>query len=617
MEFFEYIAAHKLLAPAAVFIIGICAQWFAWRAKLPSIVVLLIAGILVGNIGLVDTDTLLGNLLNPIVSFSVAIILFEGSLGLEADVLKNIGRIVWNLNTIGVLITWLLGTAASYYILGFSLHLALLMSAIVTVTGPTAVLPLLNYVRPVGQITQLLKWEGILIAPVGALLSVLVFEAIMSTSGATTVSISVAIAVIKTIIYGGLIGLFSALLMSLILRKNWAPDYLQNPMALMMVLGSFAVSNELQNGSGLFAVTVLGIILANQKVANIKHIVEFKENIKTLLLSVLFILLAARLEISQLTTLGWSSMVFMAILIGVIRPLSVLASTWRSGLPKEEVIYLSFLAPRGIVAASISAVFALELAEAGFEGAEQMVPMVFIIILTTVIFCGLTAIPVAKMLGITGNPQGALILGAQPWGRQIATAIHNENLRVLMVDTDMSNIIQARKEGFETYYGDILSDLVLQDIVLTDLGHLLAMTRNNQVNSLAALHFQEIFGKEEVYQLCPSTTVTTVTTDGEQKRPVPQQLRGRLLFRAQDNYEFIDHLFEDNETEVITIDIKEKDFSPETYSHKKGHRLLPICVITEAGTLKMMNQDAPPEFRVGKRLIGVSYNKKWDELLNT
>ncbi|NBC04324.1 MAG: hypothetical protein GVY20_11535, partial [Bacteroidetes bacterium] len=415
-------AEHFLISITSIFVFGIGAQWIAWRFNLPAILLLLISGILAGPVfGLLDPDALMGDLFTPFISVSVAIILFEGGLSLRFSELKDSGGVIGNLVSIGVLITWIVISLSSYLILDFGVELSILLGAILVVTGPTVIIPLLRQVRPSGQVGSILKWEGIVIDPIGAMLAVLVFEVILTT-GVSAATSAILMSVVKTIFLGTLCGLAGAGIIYFILKKHMLPDFLQNPVSLMIVVLVFTVSNEFQHESGLWATTLMGIVLANQKAAYIHHIIEFKENLRVLLLSALFILLAARVELSELmANLNLKVLAFLAIIILIARPLSVYASSMFSNINWKEKLFLSWMAPRGVVAASISSIFAISLTQNGFEQASQLVPIVFIVIICTVAIYGLPAAWVARKLGVAKPvPNGLLILGAKDWSISIA-----------------------------------------------------------------------------------------------------------------------------------------------------------------------------------------------------
>ncbi|MCB1061453.1 MAG: cation:proton antiporter, partial [Verrucomicrobiae bacterium] len=310
---------ERLLYFSAVLLAGILAQWLAWRFKLPSILLLLATGFIGGQLydasEILETRTLFA-----IVSLSVAIIMLEGGLTLKFKELKEAGIPILRLVGLGSLITWLLSTVAAHYLAGFSWQVGLLLGAILVVTGPTVIGPLLRAVKPKKPVGAILKWEGIVIDPVGAVLAVLVFGALFSHGDAHP---SVAAGITRTLLIGGGLGWGAAYLLTLILRRHWVPDYLQSVVILVVALALFAISNHFQHESGLLTVTVLGIVLANQTHAKVRHIIEFKENLRTLLISSLFIVLGGRIGIDDIMLVWREALLFLAALIIVIRPASV------------------------------------------------------------------------------------------------------------------------------------------------------------------------------------------------------------------------------------------------------------------------------------------------------
>jgi len=411
------VSENIALQLAAIIVLGIGAQWLAWRVQLPSILLLLLLGFVVGPVaGYLRPNELLGALLLPLVSVSVAIILFEGGLSLNAVDLTHIRRVLLHLISVGVLTTWLVAALAAHYIVGLDAPLAFLLGAILTVSGPTVVLPLLRHVRPIGRVNSLLRWEGIVVDPVGATLAVIVFEVITARQVDQS-NLWVIGAVLKTILIGGALGVIGSRVVTLLLNRHWIPDYLQNPVTLMLVIATFTTANLLQAKSGLLAVTLMGIWLANQKTVSVKHIIEFKENLRVLLLSSLFILLAARLEIRQLTDFGFREIGFILALIFVGRPLAIALSTLGSQLSWRERLFLCWMAPRGIVAASVSSVFALQLKQAGYGQADQLVPLTFFVIVGTVVLYGLTAAPLSRWLQVAKPKTEVFLLVGAHAGR--------------------------------------------------------------------------------------------------------------------------------------------------------------------------------------------------------
>ncbi len=588
---------HLLIGLASIVVLGIGAQWLAWRLRLPSILLLLIFGFVAGpGTGFLDPNNLFGDLLLPLVSVSVAVILFEGGLTLRMAALREIG-VVRNLITIGLLVTWVIGTGAAHLFLGLDVGLAVLLGAILVVTGPTVIVPLLRHVRPRGQLGSVVRWEGILNDPIGALLAVLVFEAVLAGrfEGA---SAHAALGVLKAAFIGGTLGVLGAGVMILLLKRYWIPDFLQNPVSLMTVVTAFTVSNLLQAESGLLTVTVMGIVLGNQKTVPVKHIIEFKENLRVLLISVLFIVLAARLQIDDLRHISVSSLAFLAVLIFIARPAAVALSTLRSDLSWQERVFLSWMAPRGIIAAAVSSIFALKLAEAGHPQAGQLVPLTFLVIIGTVTIYGLTASRMARWLGVaTPNPQGALIIGAHSWARDVASVLQEEGYEVLLVDTDRRNISATRLAGLPAFYASILSDSALDEIELGGIGRLLALTSNDEANSLAALHFIPAFGRSDVYQLPP---------EGEGENgidEIPPHLRGRLLFGPHTTFTFFTSSFAAG-AEIKKTGITEQ-FDYDAFRSLYGERAIPLFLVSEGGDLIVFTADNPPTPKPGQSLISL------------
>ncbi len=588
---------HLLIAVASIVTLGIAAEWLAWRIHLPSILVLLLFGFLAGPIsGFLNPDLVLGDLLFPIVSISVAIILFEGGASLRLQDLREIGGVVRNLVTIGALASWLMGSAAAYYILGAGIAPALLIGAILVVTGPTVIVPLLRHVRPVRQVASTLKWEGILIDPIGAVLAVLVFEAVL----AGDVEAGTAVAIFglgRTIAVGAVAAAIGAGLLVLLIDRQWVPDFLQSPLSLTVVVAAFAASNVFQPESGLLTATLMGVALANQKRVDVKHIIEFKENLRVLLISSLFILLAARLQLDDLSGLGIRELAFLAALILVVRPVVVGLSTLGSEFSRRERILLSWIAPRGIVAAAVAAIFALELASAGYPGAERLVSITFLVIISTVTIYGLSAAPLARLLGVAQvDPQGVLIVGAHPWARAIASELQDEGITVRLADTNYRNIADARMEGLPVYYGSALTEAALDSIELEGIGHLLALTSNDEVNSLTALHFSEVFGDANVYQLPPEQLAAS------SKQIVSRHLRGRFVFDARATYWHMTARF-DAGALVKTTNLTEA-FDFQTFKQRYKDQI-PLFLIGEKGKLTTFTVLDPPEPDAGYRVLAI------------
>ncbi len=465
---------HFLLSLSSIIILGIGAQWLAWRLKLPSILLLLIFGFIAGPLtGFLNPNILIGDILLPIVSIAVAIILFEGGLSLKVKELPKIGGALIFLLTIGVTITGVITAIAAYTIIGLNWQISILLGAILVVTGPTVIGPLLRYIRPKRKVADILKWEGIVIDPIGALFALLVFEAIL-IGGFKDASVTVLLVIGKTLLFGGIVGVSFAFLLIILIKKFWIPDFLQETVTLSLVVAAFVCSNFLQHESGLFATTLMGIVMANQKQVTVQHILEFKENLSVLIISFLFIILSARLDLSVFENLSYTSLLFLLVLIFIARPLAVFVSTIRSEFTIKERIFLSWMAPRGIVAAAVASIFALRLSENNIPQTEFIVPITFIVIVGTVALYGLTAAPLARYLKVAqSNPQGTLIIGAYPWVIELGKLLISKGFAVAVIDTNRDSIYNAKMAKIPAYHGSALSEELFENIDLDGIGKLI------------------------------------------------------------------------------------------------------------------------------------------------
>jgi NhaP-type Na+/H+ or K+/H+ antiporter len=586
---------HLLTSLASIIILGVGAQWLAWRLSLPSILVLLVIGFIAGPVtGILHPDELFGDLLFPLVSLSVGIILFEGGMSLRFTELRGSGHVVRNLVSIGALVTWFICTLAAVTLIDLPLSIATLLGAILVVTGPTVIGPLLRVVRPTGRVGAVLKWEGIVIDPVGASLAVLVFEAIIAEE-LQAATAAVVDGVLRTILAGGLLGMLGAAFIVLLLRRYWVPDFLQNLVVLMVVIGVFLGADLIQEESGLLAVTCMGVLLANQRMVVVKQILEFKENLRVLLIGSLFIVLTARLNFDNLIEMGLESLLFLAVVLFVARPAAVLLSTVRSELNWRERVFLAWMAPRGIVAASVASLFALRMSDAGIEGAEQMVPAVFLVIMGTVTFYSLTAVPVARWLRVSlPNPQGLLIAGAHPLSRAIGYALHQQGFQVLLVDTNAANCEEANALGLRTFHGSVFAEEIGEEVGVNGLGRLLALTANDEVNALAALEWGELFGSAEIYQLLPQDASTSGPFS-------TQNLRGRPLFRRGVTYTSLMERLQAGGT----IQVSKIPEQPERPAEQFPSSSIPLFIVTEDQNLVVVTADRPVTPRPGQRLISL------------
>ncbi|GAA4880768.1 sodium:proton antiporter [Ferrimonas pelagia] len=465
--------------------------------KLPAILPLLLTGLILGPAtGALDLEQLLGDLLFPIVSLAVAVILFEGSLTLRFSDLQDQSAMVRNLVGPGALITFSLAAVSAWWLMALPAGIAALLGALVVVTGPTVIGPLLRSIRATPKIATILHWEGILIDPIGALLAVLVFEyLVVSQTEAWQVFA-------LTVATGLMIGALSGVLMAQMLKRRLLPRYLETVGTLLLMLTAFGISNELMHESGLLTVTVMGIWLANTRDLDLEPIIEFKETLSILLISALFILLAARLTPADIRLLDWRAGLWLAGLLLVARPIAVWLSALGTDVTLKERLLIGWIAPRGIVAAAVSALFALKLEQSGIAGSEPLVALVFMVIVATVILQSVFTGTLVKWLGLQApDRNGYLIFGANPFATAVAEALHKMEVPILLSDTNWDNLSNARMRGLPVYYGNPVSEHADNAMDLSLLRRVLILSPYRQLNTEVAYHYQDLFGEDKVYRL--------------------------------------------------------------------------------------------------------------------
>jgi NhaP-type Na+/H+ or K+/H+ antiporter len=565
-----------VLSLAGIGITALVCQWFAWWVKLPAILFLLLSGILLGPVtGWIQPDDLFGDLLFPIVSLAVAVVLFEGSLTLKFSEIKGLERVVQRLLSTGVLTTWAITAYAAYKLLDISVPLALLFGALTVVTGPTVIVPLLRTVRPTAHLSNILRWEGIVIDPIGALLAVLVYEFIISGSGGAALGhtlLSFAGQVCTGLAFGALAGYA----WGTVLRRHWLPEFLHNVATLLMVFGVFALSNHLQGESGLLSVTVMGVWLANMKGVDVSDILDFKETLSILLISGLFIILAARIDFARVAELGWGALGVLAVMQFIARPIKVVISTWGSNLSWRERALLAWIAPRGIVAAAVAALFALQLQQRGYEQALLLVPMTFIVILGTVALQSSTARLLAVWLGVAEpEPKGFLIVGANPLARAIGRALQKHGFHVQLADASWSNVRTAVMDNLPTFFGNVVSEHADRKLDLVGIGQLLALSSTQEENALAATRYRNEFGAANIYSL-----QIISAQEGDTKTGKPRV--GQLAFGEEVSYTKLSAMLGEG-AEVRSTRLSE-EFGYDEY-YKKYFRAVPLFAINPRGTL--------------------------------
>ncbi|MDA0201577.1 MAG: sodium:proton antiporter [Bacteroidetes bacterium] len=503
---------------AGVLILGVLSQYFAWKFKIPAILPLIMTGLIVGPISAEyfssdgtkwiepiwnGTEGLLPEqILFHFISLSIGLILFEGGLTLKFSELKKMGPVIAKLITLGAITTFIGVAIPTHYILGISWEISFLFSALVIVTGPTVISPILRNIPLKKNVSTLLKWESILIDPIGALVAVLVFEFINAGED-KSYSLITFYEFSKFLFLGILIGYVSAKLIAFSIKKNLIPNFLINVLVLGSVLTVFVFSEVFAHESGLLSVVVMGVFLGNSDLPQFDDLMKFKESISVLLISILFILLASNIQLSDIKLiLNWQSLLVFSILILVIRPLGVFISTSNSSLSYQEKIFISWIGPRGIVAAGIASLFGIKLVSDGMENAEFLSPMVFMVVFGTVFLNSLTARTLSKILGVfLKNSEDILIIGASKFSRQIALYLESIGKKVVLTDSNKSKVSEAKRNGLNAINSDIYSNELLNDLELSEVGYLFALTGNEEIDKYAVRKFKSQFGENGAFRL--------------------------------------------------------------------------------------------------------------------
>jgi NhaP-type Na+/H+ or K+/H+ antiporter len=513
-----------MLELAGIVILGILAQWVAWRLKLPAILPLILIGLLVGPISTLFTGDG-SKIIQPIwtgekglfpgeglyyfVSLAISIILFEGGLTLKRSEVTTVGPVITKLITLGTLVTFVVGGVAANLILGLNWQISFLFSSLIIVTGPTVITPILRNIPLKKDVSAVLKWEGILIDPIGALVAVLVFEFISVGEGqAYTKTAMVEFA--KILLFGSTFGFAFAHALAFLIKKNYIPHYLLNVAALSVVLGMFVLSDSFAHESGLLAVVVMGMVMGNLDLPNLKELLYFKESLSVLLISILFIVLAANINLADLDLiLNWDTLILFLVIVFVIRPLAVFLSAWGSNLKFNEKLFIGWVGPRGIVAAGIASLFGSKLIDRGEPGAEYITPLVFMIVLGTVLFNATTARYFAMLVGVfLKKSEGILIIGASKPSRLIGEYLRDNGRHVVLIDNNQNNVDKARSYGLEAIRANIFSDNLTDNIELNDMGYLMALTGNTDINQYAIEKFRDQFGENGAFRLVHADEMT-------------------------------------------------------------------------------------------------------------
>lgn len=486
----------------AIVLIGMLSQWISWRLKIPVVIILLLSGFAVGPIfGLINPNITIGeDVIHAIVELSVALILFDGAMQLKVSEFKEVSSGLKRILSGGVLIHFVLISFAAHYLMNFSVGFSALMGGILIVTGPTVIIPALREARLNKRIGNFLKWEGILTDPVGAIIAVVIYDAIILSKTHDMSHMLLAIAKILLVAFA--FSYFAKKMLSVLLAKKLLPEYLQIPFITSLVICSFTLSNEIQLGSGLLTVTILGMLIGNSRIEILFNLRTFKEQITTMSISFVFILIAASVPLEVMKKISSEHIWFILVVSFVLRIVAILLSTIKSKMTFKEKILVGSYGPRGIVAASVAAVLSSEMMKEGMSEAEFILPVIFLIILTTVISHGLILQPLTRILSLNQTqPKGIIFIGTMPWVIDLAQKLKSLGIPVLITSASWYKLAPARKRGIDIYYGQILDSIESNDFDLSDYNSLVAMSENDSFNRLACDRFEKHLGKENVFRL--------------------------------------------------------------------------------------------------------------------
>ncbi|MFV8557690.1 cation:proton antiporter [Sulfitobacter sp. SBS6] len=580
-------ALNPVTAIALVGAIGVGSQWIAWRLRMPAIVLMLVAGILIGPVlGIFDPARDIGPLMGPMISIAVAIILFEGGLSLNFHTLQDAVGGVRRLVYIGAPLGWLMSALSLHYVAGLSWSSSAVFGGIMIVTGPTVIAPLLRTARLSRRPATLLQWEAILNDPIGALAAVLAFEVVIALNTATTASeamlelfIGAAVATAAGVAAG--IGLSRAF------KRGWVPEYMKVPVLFALLLGVFAASDAVLHESGLLAVTIMGIVIANSKLPSYEEMRRFKEHATVLLVSGVFILLAAGLDVEALGNLDWRAAAFVAVVVLVARPVTVFISLVGSGIPFREKLLVALTGPRGVVLVAVAGLFGERLLSLGFEDAALIAPLAFALVAVTVVVNGFTLAPFARLLGLTGaDTPGVVIIGGSDWTTQLAEVLKKAKIPVLMTDPNFIRLRKARAAGIDTFSGDILSEAAEQRVELVSYATLIAATDNDAYNTLVTTDLAPEFGRENVFQVMREKSESS-------RHQLPRTLGGRPLGLEATHAELRDLIAQGWRFRSTRLS---EEFTLEDWRAESPEARL-LAQITASGEIKFMRKNE--EFKGG------------------
>lgn len=593
---------NPLAQIALIAFLSIISQWMGWRFRIPSIVFLLLSGFAFGSLlGIVEPSILMGNAVQPIVSVAVAIILFEGSLNLDFKEIKQGRRTVRQIVFIGGAIAWLLTAIAAHYLGGLSWPVAVPFGALLIVTGPTVIMPLLRHAKLNTRVSSILKWEGIVNDPVGAVLAILAYEyfKISAETGKplTEFTLETGVMILGII----LLSICAGIVIAMILNRGWVPEFLKSTFLFCCVICFFVCCNALLHESGLIAVTVLGIVLANRNVSSIEDLRRVKETVTIMLISGVFIVLTSTIKPDVLLNLDWRGILFILSLLFVVRPISIFIASIGTDLSFKEKALISYIAPRGVVCAAVAGILGPLLVEAGYPDGEKLLPLAFAIVVTTVFLHGLTVKKLGRKLELAFPSRGGLIVvGAYNWTIQFCEVLKDRGIEIMVADTNWQNLKNARLANIPIYYGEILSEDSDYTLEINRYNTILAATGNPAYNALVCNKFAHDFGRERVFQLSPGDE------EVHERKKITEKMRGRILaYQGLNTWDFEQMYHQGWRFKTTRVNA---NFNLDTLkeSKEKGKSLL-IGVITNTGQLQFSPAESPANIKDDTTVILFSH----------
>ncbi|QHJ70418.1 cation:proton antiporter [Planococcus halotolerans] len=576
-----------------IIFLGVISQWLAWAFRLPAIVLMSIAGLIVGPIlGIIHPEESFGELFNPVISLAVAIILFEGSLNLNFKEIRGFNKPVWRIVTFGAFIAWICGSLAAHYIAGLSWAVAFVIGGLFIVTGPTVILPLLRQAKLKARPAAILKWEGIIVDPFGALLALFAFQFVLFAIGDETAAAFglFFLASLFAVALGAGVGW----LLGWMFEKGQVPEFLKAPIVFGVVLLTFVLSDIVMHETGLLAVTAMGMVMANMHIASINDMRHFKENISVLLISSIFVMLTASLSMDVLIEIfNWRIIAFVLATLFVVRPLSIWLSTIGTDLTTKEKTLIGWIAPRGIVALTVSGYFAGVLLDAGFEDAELLTALTFALVFSTVVAHGFTIGWLGRKLGLaTGDDPGIIIVGVGRFVLKLSEALSEYNKNLLIMDPSWGRLQPARLAGLKTFTGEILSEHTEYELDMTPYETMILAGEIDSYNALVMNNYVPEFGRENLYK--------TAIHQGD-PADYHSSLKGRTLFGNEWNIHELDRKVEEGYT-IRKTQLTEQ-YSYEDYKKKWSADTILLFVYREQGKIEFFTSDNFPEPKLGDTVV--------------